>query len=351
FAALCTCFSTAQVNATYAPFGAGCPGTGIGLGATHIAPVIANSAWGSGNAIPFGWTPNHYMQAFLGSDVPSAMAIGALSLRQPHTGSIAHGFTVDIEIRVGYTTRWQTTLDATFANNWDAGAPLTVLPRSYFTFPDQSPTGAGSFTEMVATIPFQTAFPWTRQTGRNLLIEVFVYGNSAGSGIYGYPLDNVSGTMSLVGTPATATVANQSPLRTFGMVMGLVEQTHTAVPVLYSNDTPQIGNQFRVRVAQAVPSSIALMEIGFSSSWYSGHALPLDLGAYGAAGCSLLVGPIDTRILFTNTSGATNLQYNIPNNIYALGLSFFNQALVADPSANALGIATSNGGHGVMGNQ
>ena len=38
-------------------------------------------------------------------------------------------------------------------------------------------------------------------------------------------------------------------------------------------------------------------------------------------------------------------------NIYALGMSIYNQALVLEPSVNALGLVTTNGGHGVLGNQ
>ena len=120
----------AQVTATYATYGTGCPGTGVGLGATQVLPAAANSAWGSGNAIPFGWTPNRYQQIFLGSELPNAFTMAALSLRQTHTGPVAHNFAVDREIRVGYTTRWSGTMSTTFASNWDAGAPTLVLPRT-----------------------------------------------------------------------------------------------------------------------------------------------------------------------------------------------------------------------------
>jgi len=179
---------------------------------------------------------------------------------------------------------------------------------------------------------------------------VTVYGNSWGSGIYGYPIDNLSGTVSLYGTPETSPVANGG-LRSFGLVMGMVAQTHTAVPLLFSTDTPQIGNQFRVRVTQAPAAALALMTIALSTSSWNGHPLPLDLGTYGAPGCALLVDPFDTRILFAGGAGATNLQYDIPNVIYALGLHFYNQALIAEPSVNPLGIVTTNGGVGLIGNQ
>ena len=45
-----------------------------------------------------------------------------------------------------------------------------------------------------------------------------------------------------------------------------------------------------------------------------------------------------------------HLQYSLPYDIYALGQSFYNQAFVLDPAANALGFVASNAGHGVFGN-
>ncbi len=349
FAAAAPCL--AQVTATYATFGAGCPGTGTGLAGTQLLPAAANNSWGSGNAIPFGWTPNRYQQVFLGSELPNAFTIAALSLRQPHTGPVAHNFAVDLEIRVGYTTRWASTMSTTFASNWDAGAPVLVLPRSVVDFPDQPATHPQSYSEMLLTMPWQTDFDWVPQPGRNLLIEVVVYGNSWGSGIYGYPIDNLSGTISIWGTPATATVANGGAVRSFGLVMGFVERSHTAIPQLFSTDTPQIGNQFRVRLVQARPSALELLLLGVSNVSWNNQPLPLDLMSYGAPGCRLLLDPFDTQILIANAAGTSNRQYDIPNNIYALGLRFYNQAFVFDPTVNALGFVATNGGVGLIGNQ
>jgi hypothetical protein len=346
----CAATANAQVTATWTEFGAGCPGTGTGLGATQVLPAAANSAWGSGNAIPFGWTPNRFQQVVLGSELPGSFTIAAVSLRQPHNGPVAHNFTVDLEIRVAYTTRWLPTLSTTFASNYDAGVPVTVLPRTLVVFPDQPAGGPQQFTQMLMTIPWQTTFAWVPQPGRNLLVEFVVYGNSVGGGIYGYPIDNLSGTVAVYGTPENATFANGG-VRSFAPVLGLVALTATAVPHLYSDDTPQVGNTFRVRVAQAAPSTAALFAIGLSNTTWSGQPLPFDLGGYGAPGCAVLVAPIDTRLVFTDAAGQTNLQYSLPNVLYALGVAFHDQAVIADPAANPLGIVLSNGGTGVIGNQ
>lgn len=339
-----------QVTATYAAFGAGCPGTGTGLGNTHLIPAVASTAWGSGNAIPIGWSPNRFQQFFAGTELPNAFTIAALSFRQPHTGSIAQAFQVDMEIAVGYTTRWQGTISSTFATNWDVAPPTVVLPRTIVNFPDQQPQ-VQSLTEMLVTIPWPVTFDWVPQPGQNLLVDITIFGNSAGSGIYGYPLDNVGGTYGQWGTPALATIANGGPPRAFGPVMGLVELTHTAVPALYSTSTPQIGNTFRVRVAQCPAAAVVFLMFGWSNAISHGYALPFPLQPYGAPGCDVLVDAMDTRFLTANAAGYTSLNYSIPNNIYALGLHFYNQAFALDSGANALGISASNGGVGVMGNQ
>jgi hypothetical protein len=337
---------TAQITATYATFGAGCAGTGTGLGAAHILPAIAATSFGSGNAIPFGWTPNKFQQVFLGTELPAACTLAAVMLRGANQFVHAPNYVVDMDIQVGYTTRAPGTLNTTFASNWDAGAPVTVLPRSQVPFPDHvQPT---SPTDFRVSIPWTSTFAWVPAPGRNLLVEVTVYGNSYGNQIYGWPVDNVSGTHEVWGTPATATTGQ---VRSFGPAMSFVEQTNTALPQLFSTDTPQINNQFRVRLSQCRPSSFAILLLGLSDTWWNSAPLPLDLGSYGAPGCSLLMAPDDKQILLLNSAGAANLQYSIPNNIYLLNMHFYNQALVADAPANALGFAVTNGGVGLLGNQ
>ncbi|MBK8098243.1 MAG: hypothetical protein IPK26_14120 [Planctomycetes bacterium] len=341
----------AQVTASWAPFGVGCPGTATGLGATQVLPAVASHSWGSGNAIPFGWSPNRYQQVITGSELPTPFTIAALALRQPHTGATAPGFTVDLEIRVGYTTRQGASLSTTFAANQDAGPMVTVLPRAQVAFPDQSPSYPQAYTDMVVTIPWPVAFGWVPQPGRHLLVDITVFGNSAGGGIYGYPLDNISGTWSLWGTPATATVANGGAVRAFGFVMGLVAQTNTAVPSLHTDQTPMIGDQFRVRASQCAPRAWVALAMGLSRTQAGAVALPFPLAGLGAPGCDVLVDPADVLFLAANSAGTTNHQYDIPNDIYLLRMHLYSQAFVVDPAANALGLAVSNGGDGYVGNQ
>lgn len=338
-----------QITATYSQFGAGCPGTGTGLGSNTVLPApMASQFGGSDNSIPFTWSPVRYQQVFVGTDLPSAFTMAGLSLRQNERPPVAHGVTVDLEVKVAYTTRGPLDLDTTFAVNFDSGAPVTVLPRTLVVFPDQPnpPTNPADF---FFTIPWTATFDWTPAPGRNFLVDVTVFGNSWG-GIWGYPLDATGGaTARLYGSPATATTGRLES--GYGLVMGVRALSHSAVPSLYSTSTPQIGDTFRVRLAQARPSSPAMLFLGFSDSNWQGIPLPFDLAPLGAPSCAVLTSIEVGQPLSTNAQGAASFSYTLPNNIYLLGERFYNQFLVVDPSVNALGVVLSNGGVGVFGNQ
>lgn len=344
--ALSAVAASAQVTATYGTYGTGCNGTGVGLNAMHVLPATATNAFGSGNAIPQGWTPNRFQQVFPGTDLPVACTLAAMRFRCPNQPALAVAFGIDMEVKVGFTTKPVGGLSTTFASNWDSGTPVTVVPRTQVNFPDA--VRPASPAEFLITVPWTNTLAWAPTPGLNLLVEFVVYGNSAGSGIYGYALDNVSGTQAVWGTPATATTGQS---RSFGPVIGFVEQTNTAVPVLYSNDPPQINNQFRVRLAQAHPSTVALMLLGLSNSSHRGLPLPLPLAGVGAPGCSLLASADLLSLVNINGTGTGSLQYNLPNNFYLLNLHIYNQAAILDAGANSLGLAFTNGGVGLVGNQ
>ena len=179
-------------------------------------------------------------------------------------------------------------------------------------------------------------------------VSVVMRGMFGHHNAYGYPFDNVSGVYSVWGTPETATTGQ---LRSFGPAMRFVEWTNTAIPRLYSTSTPQIGNTFRVRLTQGRPAALAVVATGFSNTFWNGNLLPFDLAAQGAPGCSLAVSPDSVLAVVLSATGTGSQQFTIPNSIYLLGLTIHNQALVADPTVNALGWVTSNAGTGVLGNQ
>ncbi len=337
----------AQIVAKYSAYGSGCPGSGTGLGVIHVCPAnMANSFGGSDNSIPFTWSPVRYQQVFLGSELPVAFSMAGISLRQDERGA-AHGVTVDLEIAVGYTTKTPPTMSTTFAANFDSGAPVIVLPRAQIVFPDM-PLPPTTPSDFFLTIPWPVAFAWAPAPGRNFLIQVSVYGNSHGNQPWGYPLDANGGTARLYGSGANAVTGKLEV--GYGLVMGFRELTNTAVPLLYTTSTPQIGDTFRVRLGQARASTPALLLLGMSKTNWLGIPLPLELTGFGAPGCRLLAAIDDSRQVTTSAGGATSYVYTIPNDIYLLNIRFYNQWIVLDPPANAFQHAFSNGGEGVIGN-
>lgn len=112
-----------------------------------------------------------------------------------------------------------------------------------------------------------------------------------------------------------------------------------------SGSLPRIGTTFTLQASNLPLSGPAFLAIGFSDTNYSGAPLPLDLGVIGAPGCNLLCA-IDGLYPLTNVLGTATWSIGIP---VIPGGRFFNQVIPFDPTANPLGLTTSNGGHAVLG--
>lgn len=112
-----------------------------------------------------------------------------------------------------------------------------------------------------------------------------------------------------------------------------------------SGSLPRIGTTFTLQASNLPLSGPAFLAIGFSDTVYSGAPLPLDLGVIGAPGCNLLCA-IDGLYPLTNVLGTATWSIGIP---VIPGGRFFNQVIPFDPTANPLGLTTSNGGHAVLG--
>lgn len=349
FSALVT-LGTAQ-DASYASFGSGCPGTGLGMGAGHASPVAyANTFMPSNNVAGFYGTSQRYQQVFVGTEFPTTMVLNAVALRWDNQNLLQiPGGLVDLEINVGYTTKTPATIGTTFAANFDSGAPVNVLPRQNVSFPDQNTPPATNPAEFQVLLPWNTTFTWVPQPGRNLLIEFVMRGSSLGSS-FTYVMDcGWSASTARVYGSATATTGSIDGFA-YGYVMKFFEQTNTAVPILTGTDTPQFGNNVPCVLTQAAPNAIAIFITGLSNTSWSGAPLPLSFAPLGAPGCSLLASFDILDWTTTNAAGRGSIDFQTPMDFSMLGLHFYNQFAVLDPAANALGFAFTNGGAGVIGN-
>ncbi|MCB9891092.1 MAG: hypothetical protein H6833_05560 [Planctomycetes bacterium] len=159
----------------------------------EIVPASARTVMGgSANSIPWSWTPTHFMSVYRGSELPqTAYPIRCIAFRSNNRAD--PGATIDVEIWLGVTTKDETTLDATYANNWDITSkpPVLVLPRQKIKLDDMVLNTDPAFFQY--QIPLTTPYIWTATSGENLIFECKVYGNDKGNASFLFYPDNASG--------------------------------------------------------------------------------------------------------------------------------------------------------------
>ena len=125
----------------------------------------------------------------------------------------------------------------------------------------------------------------------------------------------------------------------------------SATPTALSATTPpKLGSTFGLRLSNLGSLTPGILLFGFSDKSWGGISLPLDLAFLGMNGCNLLVSwNVEVNFTSPRAGGVLDLPLPIPTNPTLEGLTFYNQAWVLDPKANAFGVGTSNGGKGVIG--
>jgi hypothetical protein len=119
-------------------------------------------------------------------------------------------------------------------------------------------------------------------------------------------------------------------------------------PAIGINGLPRLGTTYNLTLADAVPTSFALMSSGLSDQAYQG--LPLPLALPGAPGCALLNSAEAVELQLTDGSGNSSHPIAVPSQSSLVGFQLFHQWLVWDPTVNNLSIVTSAGGRATVGN-
>jgi hypothetical protein len=122
-----------------------------------------------------------------------------------------------------------------------------------------------------------------------------------------------------------------------------------AIPQLTNTGRPAFNTSFTVNVVKAAPTTVAVLFTGFSNSTWNGIPLPFDLGQLGAPGCSLLAPGAVLQVANTDANGAGSTQVPVPNDASLCGAHAYQQWVILDPTANGLGFVTSNGGDARLG--
>ncbi len=120
------------------------------------------------------------------------------------------------------------------------------------------------------------------------------------------------------------------------------------VSSLTPTGAPTLGGTLSIDVNN-LPLNVAVMCLGLSNTSSVFGPLPVDLTAFGAAGCFGLVSP-DSNTVLIGAAGSATYILNVPNIPSLICTQIFNQAFVIDPGVNALGGVMSDAGAGILGN-
>lgn len=114
---------------------------------------------------------------------------------------------------------------------------------------------------------------------------------------------------------------------------------------------PVAGGSFAVRITGLPAGATSVVGVlGLSRSDFNGAPLPLPLDPLGMPGCVLYVRP-DAQMPLPLTGGEALWTLPVPSVNAAIGMRFYQQALVFAPSANAAGAVVTNAGEGVIHSQ
>ena len=254
---------------------------------------------------------------------------------------------VDLEIDIGTKSFRANQVTNDFAANRSLDM-VNVVRRRRVALP-ASVNPAASPTQFDLIIPLDQAVerPFDPVGGANIvqgvIVEIRTYGNS-NRGTLAYPLDAVGGN------PNAFTLHANSPNATTGAltigtapILGFATEAGTVLPTLNAIGRPAIGGSYTLAASRLPRNAPFGLNLGSSRTNLGGLRLPLDLTRFGAAGCTLHASIDIPNSLTTDANGRATLRIAIPNVPALVGGEVFHQGIAADPIANALGIATTNG--------
>jgi hypothetical protein len=253
--------------------------------------------------------------------VPSGRQISRLAWREDGTfTSLVAGRSLQLEVRMGWSTYNSTNLTSTYDNNF-ASPPTTVFGPALFVLPalhdPAAPLPNGRFGIDI------TPFNYTPPAGQNLLIEYRIFGTSGGGAPFNYYIDRADYVSPVVNGPAGCPHSSGTAALVFDPVRpglyfsGTVTNGPAAAPgVLALN----VGNPL------VTPFPLATVFPGVGASC-TGQVSPAGLATLGA---------------LTGGSGYANWSFLIPNNLAFAGLVISGQGLFLDFFSPG-GLVVSNG--------
>lgn len=224
------------------------------------------------------------------------------------------GKSIQLSIYMGSSTFSAATVTSNFANNYNGAQPRTLVFGPAIV---ALPSFTTQTTEQELWINLTT--PHTFHTNENLIVEYVVTANNNANLSFPYYLDE--GTY--VSTTANFGAGCQSS----------AGQTPTLAVGAYA----YLGGNLSYSMSRAPASSLVWLNIDFTP------IAPIDMGPFGAPGCTLLVNPRVALASQGTASGTANWNFTLPTDRLFFHANIYAQALIFDLFANNLGFVTSNG--------
>ncbi len=148
-------------------------------------------------------------------------------------------------------------------------------------------------------------------------------------------------TLALTCMALASPILAQAPrVTSFGTGCAGTAGTPVLAPTV--RELPQIGWEFMVDIRNGPVDGFGVGILGtFETPLPGGLLLPVDLSILGMPGCTLYTG-IQRQYGLLFSGGRAPWTIDLPWDVSFLGYTFYQQGVVVDPGANALGLTTSN---------
>lgn len=292
------------------------------LAAQSLLPLPASHVGMEGTSstnVPFGRsTPVRVQCAYDALLFAAPVTITKIAFRLDG-GAAAAAKIVDCEIRMSTMALSLVGMDPNFALNRGSDETV-VLPQQLLNLPAAPASGTPS--AFLPPIQLATPFAYDPQNGA-LLVEITIFGQPPGA----YSLD--------------ATYACDSPDLAIGN-NGCTQSNGLPLQVQSASSQVMWGRPWIARATDAVPGSIVVLAAGtIDNGPWGGFMLPQALDALGAPGCVLGIDVAATWYTLALGDGSASFPFTLANSPTVIGDWIRFQAAVLDPTANALGIVTS----------
>jgi hypothetical protein len=299
------------------------------VGQTYFYAPSDTPAAGTCNVFPWGQSSTRHQHVVTAAELGNSTQ----SIRDIAYAACASGTFTASQIVIQMDHFQGTTLSPTFAANLGTN-PVTVLNATNWSY---------AYTlDAWADVGLTNAFNYDPSQG-NLLIDIEFCGAGGGSSFHrdvaprcwnnGGPCPSVASGTSSTGALKvridTGTGGTYSP---FGQGCGNPALTLTGIGV------PNLGLMSSVTMSNGAPGQLGVYGASFTPT-------SLDLTSAGAPGCFAYTDPLVVTVTAFDGVGnaVTTFDIGLPNIPALLGVSFVHASASVDPSANALGVKTSNG--------